>query len=521
MVIAKSLTLLVILHIVVFAAFIIASPDGALQVQYVPDDGYYYLTLARNYIHYGMWTFDAGISLTNGFHPMFAYLLSMLYRFAPDSNAFLRLGIGTTVFLTVMIALLVWREAVRRRNSSWLLALLLLTSSRNVVLNAVSVMEWPLVVIFASLYCLHFYRAQGRETRLSCHTGLIQFALGVAGSLARSDFGLLPLAIFVAVALLGRRRPDTRSVWQLAFVGFAGACAGALLGLFHNYILTGSALQSSMLMKAHWSEVSGNSVASMAQVVKLGIALLGLQFLGPAAALILTFTIGIQLLVFACGTYHKRTAMLQETSAVSVALVLGSVGALAGYTAVYSRNSDILPWYSSNLIVPLFILLVAAGSTVQRAVRMRPQVAWAFVASAGLLAGLNLVGLYPIEVQAPWPHQKLMREAGIWLGEHSPGERVGAWNAGSIGYYEGGHIVNLDGLVNNDVYAYATAGTLPAYLAQQDIRYVVDFDLMLTYELAHKRGGYDSAFVERLHPVKFFCCSAPPWERIGLYEVDP
>ncbi|MBK8822554.1 MAG: hypothetical protein IPN58_08060 [Anaerolineales bacterium] len=53
----------------------------------------------------------------------------------------------------------------------------------------------------------------------------------------------------------------------------------------------------------------------------------------------------------------------------------------------------------------------------------------------------------------------------------------------------GGHIINLDGLVNNDIYPYAIKNELPVYLRKKDIGYVIDFEPMFT--LYTKRGGYD------------------------------
>ena len=38
--------------------------------------------------------------------------------------------------------------------------------------------------------------------------------------------------------------------------------------------------------------------------------------------------------------------------------------------------------------------------------------------------------------------------------EAEPAGLVGSWNAGIIGYYQGGDVINLDGLVNNEVYPY-------------------------------------------------------------------
>jgi hypothetical protein len=101
---------------------------------------------------------------------------------------------------------------------------------------------------------------------------------------------------------------------------------------------------------------------------------------------------------------------------------------------------------------------------------------------------------------------------------------VGAWNAGIIGYYAGGRVVNLDGLVNNEVYPYLIAGRLRDYVVRKEIRYVVDFESMLEDELMRRRGGYaDGRLVTELHRVHAF----PPWpdesdrSDLVLWEVLP
>jgi hypothetical protein len=62
-------SLLVILNVGTFDLVIITAEDS-LQVQYTPDDAYYYLTLAKNFSKSGLWTFDSGHTVTSGFHPL-------------------------------------------------------------------------------------------------------------------------------------------------------------------------------------------------------------------------------------------------------------------------------------------------------------------------------------------------------------------------------------------------------------------------------------------------------------------
>ena len=50
----------------------------------------------------------------------------------------------------------------------------------------------------------------------------------------------------------------------------------------------------------------------------------------------------------------------------------------------------------------------------------------------------------------------------------------GGWNVGILGYFNG-RIINLDGLMNDQIYQYALSGTVEQYIDQAEIRYLVDF----------------------------------------------
>ena len=97
------LSFVLIVQITIFDYLIINGPEQ-LQVQYIPDDAYYYLGLARNFTKLGFWTFDSGFSSTSGFHPLLAYLLSLIFSiFQPTTNEFVRYSIIFHSFITLII----------------------------------------------------------------------------------------------------------------------------------------------------------------------------------------------------------------------------------------------------------------------------------------------------------------------------------------------------------------------------------------------------------------------------------
>jgi hypothetical protein len=134
---------------------------------------------------------------------------------------------------------------------------------------------------------------------------------------------------------------------------------------------------------------------------------------------------------------------------------------------------------------------------------------------------IDVVGLYPVDsAHAPWPHQQIMLRAGQDLGQQKLGGRIGSWNAGIIGYYQGGTIINLDGLVNDDIYEYAVRNDLPSYLTEQKIDYVIDFENVFLEQKRRLKGGYDHAgFVGGLEPIKVYDDGQYYWKRLTLYRV--
>lgn len=200
-------------------------------------------------------------------------------------------------------------------------------------------------------------------------------------------------------------------------------------------------------------------------------------------------------------------------------MLICSLIALTGYWLFYSRNGAVQPWYTANLFIPILMLMFVISNYVAAILHNKTQI-W-FSMLFILAITLNIGNVYPIStVKAPWPHQTFMLDAGRYLAENKFDCRIGAWNAGIIGYYQGGNVINLDGLVNNDIYSYAVRNELPTYISQKDICYIVDFQNMLTSPMLRIKGGYNDAnFITRLTPKILFSNEKHEWQYLTLYHV--
>ena len=67
------------------------------------------------------------------------------------------------------------------------------------------------------------------------------------------------------------------------------------------------------------------------------------------------------------------------------------------------------------------------------------------------------------------------RVAAVWINDNLPPEaRIGAWNAGSLGWYTRAPVVHLEGLVNSWEYQRTQHRDLCAYWREQGITHLVD-----------------------------------------------
>ena len=502
------LSLLAILQVAVFDAAVIRAPDS-LQVQYTPDDAYYYLTLARHFATSGLWTFDGGVSVTSGFHPLWAYMLSLLWLITrPTSGEFVRQALILGSLITHIALLLGWLIGLRLRDVYYYLLLTLVVTAKDFAFNSVSAVEWPLGVLFSLLYAVYFlrnYRAAGKKQML------VLFLIALGGSVARLDSGVFALAlagVTLVPVITGRERWERLS---FPLVGAAGAVVGVLAVLTHHLIFTGQPLPSSALVKAHWASLNGpdyeGTVSLLANTLGIWIPLPGWLLPGGLTLLFLL-------------TLFKGRALSVASLREDGELIVWWASALciATYAVLYTKNGDVQPWYSANLIVPLFCFLWIGLKRIGGPFRF---LTFALPVVVMILAAINLSILYPVGLRTPWPHQRVMLEAGKYLHRRSFDGLIGSWNAGIIGYYQGGTVVNLDGLVNNDVHEYAVNNRLAEYLAERNINYLIDFQNMFSSRAIRSRGGYDDDnFLRTLRVIRVFDEGEYVWEYLTLYRIE-
>jgi hypothetical protein len=170
-------------------------------------------------------------------------------------------------------------------------------------------------------------------------------------------------------------------------------------------------------------------------------------------------------------TLARGVLFLLIVSACHVLLVAVTIGQFSHVTARYYA------WLACTFTLGAALVTVTVAQSLPAAYR-------GTVANAVLVtwvASLVLFNVRPAPWQVPSESDLMLRRLQVahWLNANTPPDaRVGAWNAGELGYFADRTVVNLDGLVNSlDYLAFLRSGRpLTEYLDEQHIEYLVDYD---------------------------------------------
>lgn len=467
-----------------------------LAVKVVPDDAFYYFLTADRISNGQNISFD-GLTLSNGYHPLWLFFLVPLYLLPGRSlPAHLALTASSIfdVAASVLIALAVWRLTTSKVAGLFALTFYLLIPQN--IFASVTGVESALaaVLLAALLLTLVSVWRQSRDNwlRWSVVTGV----LGGLMVLARLESALVLLVVLAVIAMLqsGPQR------WRAPAA--AGAVAAVVVAPWFLWSLFAlgtavpvSAESITWLLKEQYS--ASHPDADLFDRVGEGLSytrstlvtrLPELYFPAkPFAALFLSGTVLLagHFLFLSKGPLRSRTA--------SRMLVAGLP--LAAFAAMFLVNSSyrwlVREWYFAWGVpaVALFVGVVFAylDEVVASAVLSRGRQMVAVAAGTrrlllyGALTAL-LVLAYVGPARDTWrtghyPEQRERLEAAFYLRSNTEATaRVAAFNAGVTGYFGDRTVINLDGVVNPDAYHALRDHRLLDYLRTVDVAYVADRD---------------------------------------------
>lgn len=414
-----------ILAALVLAALLAPLADGLVKL--VPDDGFYYLEIARRLAIGQGSTFD-GIHPTNGYHPLWLAVLVPIGWIAEVS----RVG-GVRVALLVGVGLmggailLVQRTASRLAYEESSLATVWLACT--LLVASVYGMEAPLAAFLAAL--LWWRISSGWPSTVGAGAAL--GALGAALILARLDAGFVVVGANLVWFLRERER---RASWAPLLAALLVEVVIGVAYLALNEAAFGAILPVSALLKA--ARRTGPNLLWFSSLLAW-LAVLSLVCGALAAAVV--------------DRVPGRDALY--SAALGTGLDL-AVLALGGGRETYNWYFT-LPVLASGLFVPVLAqFLGRRGWTVAR------HAVWG---AALLLLAIAVSG----KTRTTGFAEKIDRAQ--WLAVHAPPDAVFAeGDCGILGYVSERSFVNVDGLTNSPQFAdEVDAGTVDEWLLRDGV----------------------------------------------------
>ncbi len=478
-------------------ALLIALPYLEMPVptllNWVADDAFYYLQIARHIAQNGVSTFD-GVTRTNGYHPLWMLCCTLLALVFHDKAALLRAALCLAFVCHAAAALLIARLLKRYTGEFWSKILGAAWLFNPLALHlCLCLTEAPLYILCLTAALIALRNAfdsinaapSFERTRVPpSNKAAVQLGLafGVA-LLARTDAICLiaPALIYLAVQRCKTESRAKRFGHAAATLLIPAAVCGAMFApwLIYSWVNVHTFAQDSGVMKSLWQAAQERAAhASLAQrltaaaqftlsdwlkrALQLTVQLPWITGMLPAASITALALLAAYLLKR--DTPHRQ--MLAATALLAVVTI--GMGIAYGYGV-----SDHQVWHLAEPALAIWLILFGwIGAFAANKITKRYKAA-AGLAFLGTFACLGIVGARDFAPHYPW-QVDVYRSQPVLEQLVPPDARIGCFNAGIPAYFSRRTIVNLDGLVNHAAVPYWKAHCFTDYLANAHIGYIID-----------------------------------------------
>lgn len=462
------------------------SDADELVLRATSDDAYYYFQIARQLAQGNGPSFD-GETATNGFHPLWLVVCAAIQAVETDPLRAVHWALSLGAILGTATTALVFAIVRRLAEGTGpaLLAAAFYGLHPTFVVEGVDGLETALAVfLLALLVRIHVGAWQrGEPLRMGEAVGL--GAVAGCMMLARTDSALVWAAVWLAHAARGSRAGAAGLTPSLVAGAASAVCVVPWLAWsfsrFATLLQVSAVALPEPLREAFLAEHGGSLEAVLGRswhVTQQALAILVRRYLVLESAPV--WPAGAALATALAAMLLAPPAALRSRARRRLAPLLApATGILAGLLVHTAVRWWFREWYlaPAGWLTALFLglALAYARDAGERLVGARVAAPLVYAGFALLCATL----LGPQHSDA-WRgtafHRVQQLEAARWLeAETEPGVRVGAFNAGILGYFSGRTVVNLDGAVNAEAYRARRANRLAYYILDRRLDYLVDW----------------------------------------------
>ncbi len=475
------------------------------------EDFFYALKIADNFIDSGVVTFD-GIARTNApiLQPMWTGLCVAARVVAgQELSLHVMLTIGAVLHLAQAYLVFLLVSSFCNRTIGHLAAVFYALNYRVIACNLCG-LEPPLQVFFLLLVVWYLRRTPRPMTLPRSALCGVLLALAV---MARFDQVLLAAAV-LGLIVLDRTAQPSRLRQRLASAATTAAAMAALLAPWFIWSLrhSGTVLPNTHAALNLWRfqqfdlarPMSENVLILRDKVTEAGwwlpdtANLLGMvpfvrpSDARPAVGLVLVLAFGLLMAVWLA----RRGVDLSLRRMLAV------------YAVCHLAYYCLFAFPEVRYLVPFCVvgIVLAASLLGQIALRSRGPVVpavlvtvYAVVLTNSLIAGVDGWRKHQGATTTHALHADLHAMAG-WVRENTPPDAVlGCWNAGIMGCFSGRTVVNLDGVVNDEVIDVMRRKDLIEYLRRRGVTHLVDMHWEVSKFMQRFSGRSD--WMDHLEPI--------------------
>lgn len=466
----------------------------------IADDEFYVLQVAKNFAQGNGVTFD-GTAPTTGFHPLYFLFLSLIYVIGnPDVVTFLMSSIVLKtlfyLFSAILIFIIVKKLSFNHfyRKQLGVIISLIFIAHPYMLFLIFSGLEQLILIFFFLCFLLCYININITDKKKSGRSFVFCGILLGLTYLSRTDIIIILPFILLLIIFLQRKNLKNAVLFALGFL--------AIIIPWYIFIHfnTGSLAQDSGAVKMFLNEsinlpLAKRFLSSWAFINKFWwpflhheLSYLYKLFWG------LLFIAGVSLILNNISIRKHRKwltnnltltsdtpLLLKINIQVVVICIFYSILIAITYGFLFSSARE---WYYGLSIVAIsltlfisinFLFLFIKNQTLS-VFSILMIVLFSIFVFSGMVSDQNFhLGKYK--------NQKEMMVVSKWMKQNLPKTAIiGSWNSGIFGYFSERKVINLDGLINNDILKYLKSNSLYNYMKKRKINYIIDYTVMLYWQ---------------------------------------
>ena len=487
------------------------------------DDTFYSLGIARNIAQGKGWTHD-GIHMTNGFQPLYVFIMVPFYAVLSGSDHVVpMLSLVVEAVLSVATGWLLFRLIDSRIGFRGALLSLIAWSLSPYIISGVNGLETP-IQAFLLILIVTLYLDSWRFALIDPDTS-VRMRSQVASGLGLL-LGLLALVridslVFVATLLvdlvlrfvlyLRHNRTRAQVLWGIVLVGII-VFVTQFLWLAASWIYTGrlafdSGTATRLYSRAHFTgdnifitHLFGLIPYLQLRTITSFLPWSAMMPFGYFSISVLVL-VGVCLLAYRTGKIQFDAFAFIKDSAFLWFYGIGLLGAYVFYQFTI--------WNWPRYFYPLSMLgLILLSVWVEVIYNGLQNVSLANRSLGSIVYVLLCIGFVvtlpfslPADTNPLLAHSedwftKTQYDAAAWIKHNTPVDaRIGAYQSGILGYYSDRQVINLDGVVNYAAIPYNVNEDTASYLVIEDIDYFVEWSIFF-YRVKFSEAGLSATVIK-------------------------